>query len=162
MFIEPPAAGLTRGESAATDIFIPPYWNLSLLQQCGLKIGEIKNEFVLPEDALAAARDFFSEQKLEIPRPTLFIQPFTSSPQKNWPLENYLAVARHWRARGWQMIFGGGPADRIALEPARAEGFCIAAGQPLLVSLAWRNWPRSCSAATPAWDISPWPSASAW
>ena len=124
----------SRGERRNGRIH-PAYWNLALLQQCGLKIGEINNEFVLPEDALAAARDFFSGQKLEIPRPTLFIQPFSSSPQKNWPLENYLAVARHWRVRGWQILFGGGPADRIALEPARTEGFGIAAGQPLLVSL---------------------------
>jgi ADP-heptose:LPS heptosyltransferase len=112
----------------------PADWNLSLLQQCGLKIGEVKNDFVLPEDALAAAGKFFSEQKLDAARPTLFIQPFTSSPQKNWPLENFLALARHWRSRGLQIIFGGGPADRAALEPARAEDFCISAGPPLLVS----------------------------
>lgn len=112
----------------------PADWNLSLLQQCGLKIGEVKNDFVLPEDALAGARNFFSEQNLDAARPTLFIQPFTSSPQKNWPLQNYLTLARHWRSRGFQIIFGGGPADRVALEPARAENFCISAGPPLLVS----------------------------
>ncbi len=112
----------------------PADWNLSLLQQCGLKIGEVKNDFILPEDALAAARNFFSEQKLDVAGPTLFIQPFTSSPQKNWPLKDYIAVARHWRLRGLQIIFGGGPADRTALEQARAEGFCISAGPPLLVS----------------------------
>ena len=78
--------------------------------------------------------NFSPEQNLDAARPTLFIQPFTSSPQKNWPLENYLALARHWRSRGLQIIFGGGPADRAALEPARAEGFCISAGPPLLVS----------------------------
>jgi len=113
----------------------PVRWNLSFLAQCGLKIGEVKNEFVLPEDALAAARRFYSDQKLDVAKPVIFIQPFSSSPQKNWPLQNYLAVARHWRARGVQILFGGGPTDRPALEPARAEGFGIAAGQPLLVSL---------------------------
>ncbi len=64
----------------------------------------------------------------------MVIQPFTSSEPKNWPLENFLAVARHWRDRGVQVIFIGGPADRARLEPARAEQFCVAAGLPLLVS----------------------------
>jgi heptosyltransferase-1 len=109
-------------------------WNLSLLEQCGLKIGGIKNEFVLPEDALDAARKFFSEQKLDPFKPTLFIQPFTSSPQKNWPLENFLALARHFQMRGTQILFGGGPSECAALEPARAAGFVAAAGTPLLVS----------------------------
>jgi heptosyltransferase-1 len=109
-------------------------WNLSLLQQCGLRIGRIRNEFDLPEDALAEARRFFAAHGFAAARPTLFIQPFTSSPPKNWPLENFLALAGHWRACGTQVIFGGGPSDRAALEPARAEGFPVAAGTPLLVS----------------------------
>jgi ADP-heptose:LPS heptosyltransferase len=32
------------------------------------------------------------------------------------------------------VIFGGGPADRERLEPARRENFAIAAGQPLLAT----------------------------
>ena len=64
----------------------------------------------------------------------MFLQPFTSSPHKNWPLENFLALARHFQSRGWQVIFGGGPSERAALEPARAAGFAVAAGAPLLVS----------------------------
>jgi len=124
----------SRGERRNGGIH-PAYWNLAFLQQCGLKIGGIKNEFALPEDALAAARQFFIEQNLDTTKPILFVQPFSSSPQKNWPLENYLAVARYWHSRGRQILFGGGPADRAALEPARAAGFCAAAGQPLLVSL---------------------------
>lgn len=112
----------------------PVDWNLSMLQQCGLQTGEIKNEFRLPEDSLAAARKIFAENKLDPSRPTLFIQPLTSAPAKNWQLENYLAVARHWRSRGVQIIFGGGPADRNALQPVLAEKFCVTAGAPLLVS----------------------------
>ena len=123
----------TRGPRRNEKIH-PADWNLSLLQQCGLKTGEVKNDFVLPEDALAAAGKFFPELKLDAARRTLFVQPFTSSPQKNWPLENYLALARHWRSRGLQIIFAGGPADRAGLEPARAAGFCVSAGLPLLVS----------------------------
>jgi ADP-heptose:LPS heptosyltransferase len=112
----------------------PADWNLQLLARCGVDCHGVKNEFSLPADALAAARDFFTENCLEPGRPALVIQPFTSSAQKNWPLENFLAVARHWRERGVQVIFAGGPADRLRLEPARAERFCVATGLPLLVS----------------------------
>jgi len=112
----------------------PAERNLSLLRQCGLRIGEIRNEFVLPAEALAKAREFFLADKLDETTPALFIQPFTSSPQKNWPLENFLELARHWRSRGVQVLFGGGVADRAALEPARAAGFPVSAGEPLLVS----------------------------
>jgi ADP-heptose:LPS heptosyltransferase len=108
--------------------------NLSLLQQCGLRIGEIRNEFILPGDALGEAGQFIAANHLDAAGPTLFIQPFTSSSLKNWPLENFLALAEHWRARGTQVIFGGGPAERAALEPARAAGFPVAAGTPLLVT----------------------------
>jgi ADP-heptose:LPS heptosyltransferase len=83
---------------------------------------------------LAAARGFFEAQALDPVKPTLVIQPFTSSPQKDWPFENYLAVARRWQATGVQVIFVGGPADRPRLEPARQEKFCVATGLPLLVS----------------------------
>ncbi len=111
----------------------PAQWNLSLLQQCGLPIGEIYNEYVLPADAMAEARRFFGGNGLDDTKPTLFIQPFTSSPGKNWPLDKFLALARHFQPR-WQVIFGGGPADRDALKPARNAGFVVSAGTPLLVS----------------------------
>jgi ADP-heptose:LPS heptosyltransferase len=107
---------------------------LELLRQGGLSVGKIRNEFSLPPDALVAAREFFSGNQLDPAKPTLFIQAFTSGAHKNWPLENYLTVARHWRERGLQILFGGGPADLPALEPAAKEGFRIAAGVPLLVT----------------------------
>jgi len=75
----------TRGVARNDDIQIAD-WNLSLLEQCGLKPGPIRNEFVLPEGALADARRFFAAQGLDPAKPTLFIQPFTSTPKKNWPL----------------------------------------------------------------------------
>ena len=112
----------------------PAEWNLKLLADCGIKSSGIRNEFDLPADALAAARGVFSDNQLDPSRPTLLIQPFTSTAQKNWPLENYLAVARHWRRQGVQVIFAGGPVDYEPLAPARAEYFCVAAGQSLLVS----------------------------
>jgi len=112
----------------------PAEWNLRLLDRCGVVCRQVSNEFSLPADALAAAREFLAANSLVSGRPTLLIQPFTSTAQKNWPLENYLAVARHWRTRGVQVVIAGGPADHAPLEPARAENFCVAAGLPLLVS----------------------------
>ncbi|HEY2328737.1 MAG TPA: glycosyltransferase family 9 protein [Verrucomicrobiae bacterium] len=108
--------------------------HLELLRHGGLKTGAAQNKFFLPADALGAAKTFFAANRLVPEKPALFVQPLTSSPGKNWPLENYLALARHWQARGWQIVFGGGPADSAALEPARAAGFAVAAGVPLLVT----------------------------
>lgn len=107
---------------------------LGLLAQCGLKIGAVRNEFVLPETAVNDARAWFEKYRLEAAKPTLYVQPFTSGAHKNWPLENYLAVARYWRAAGVQIIMSGGPADYAALEPARQEDFAVSAGVPLLVT----------------------------
>jgi ADP-heptose:LPS heptosyltransferase len=127
--------GWTYTQTSLRDIKThPAEWNLALLQKSGLKIGGVRNEFVLPADALAEARKFFAVNKLEENKPTLFIQPFTSNPRKNWPLEKFLKVAWHFHSRGTQIIFGGGPGDRAALEPAHAAGFVTAAGTPLLVS----------------------------
>ena len=108
--------------------------SLAILRAGGLAAQNLRNTFNLPPQAQAAAQDFFQANQLNQTRPTLFIQPFTSSPQKNWPLENYLAVARHWRAQGWQVIFGGGPGDRARLEPVLTEQFITSAGVPLLVT----------------------------
>lgn len=108
--------------------------HLDLLRRAGLRPGSIRNEFRIPADALAEATAFFAANGLDPARPTLFIQALTSGAHKNWPMENYLAVARHWRQRGLQIIFGGGPADRTALQLAAAEKFCVAAGVPLLVT----------------------------
>jgi len=107
---------------------------LALLEQCGLRRGRIRNQFILPDGALNEARQFFAAHHLEVARPTLFFQPFTSSPNKNWPLDRQLAVARYWQAQGWQILFGGGPGERNALEPVRAAGFPVSAGVSLLVT----------------------------
>ena len=107
---------------------------LSLLEKCGLRPGKIVNEFALPEHALAGARQFFAANNLDAAKHTLFIQPFTSSANKNWPLDRYLVVARHWREQGVQILFGGGPAERTALEPVRQAGFPVSAGVPMLVT----------------------------
>ena len=108
--------------------------NRALGIEAGLRATPVRNEFHLPEAELVAALGFFQREGLEPGRPTLFIQPFTSSPPKNWPLERYLALAREWRIRGRQVIFGGGPAEAGLLAGAREEGFVVAAGASLLVT----------------------------
>jgi ADP-heptose:LPS heptosyltransferase len=123
----------TRGVTRNDKIHLVD-WNLSLLEQCGLRLGKIVNEFALPDSVLNEARQFFTTHNLDTAKPALFIQPFTSSPHKNWPLENFLTLARHFRALDVQIIFGGGPSDLAALELARAAGFPVSAGVPLLVT----------------------------
>ena len=112
----------------------PAEAHLTLLKRCGLRPGKVRTEFVLPVAAVNDARAWFAEHHLDATKPTLYVQPFTSGAHKNWPLENYLAVARYWQAAGMQIILGGGPADRAALEPARGDGFAISAGVPMLVT----------------------------
>jgi len=112
----------------------PAQAHLLLLRSQGVATETIRNEFVVPEHARVQAGEFLSQNGLRGDQQTLFIQPFTSSPQKNWPLDRYLELGRRWRDREWQVVFGGGPADRAALEPARQGGFAVAAGVPLLVS----------------------------
>ena len=121
----------TRGVDR-DDTLHPADWHLALLNRCGLPGGgAVRNQARVPPGGRETAREFFASQKLDPFKPTLFIQPFTSSSHKDWPLEKHLAVARHWQAVGLQVIFGGGPADRDALEPARQSGFAVSAGVPL-------------------------------
>lgn len=112
----------------------PAEAHLSLLKQCGLSAKEVRNEFSLPDMAVKDARAWFADHRLDSTKPTLYLQPLTSGSHKNWPLDNYLALARHWQTAGVQIILGGGPADRVALEPARRQGFTVSAGVPLLLT----------------------------
>ncbi len=113
--------------------------HLALLMQNGIASPQVSNQFVLPQLALKKAAELFSTCGLRTDRATLFIQPFTSAPQKNWPLERYLDVADLSSKRGWQILFGGGPGDRVALNRASAAGYGVAAGAPLLVSAGLAN-----------------------
>jgi len=113
----------------------PANWNLSLLGHCGLEEGDAAiNAFELPDDALAEAKRLAPQRGLQPGKPILFIQPFTSTSHKNWPFDDFLRVAHYWRERGLQIFFGGGPADLIALQQARAAGFPVSEGESLLVT----------------------------
>lgn len=121
------------------DAMHPAEWNRALLLRGGLKDLPARNEFRVSEAVQQAAQRFCTEEGLKPGQPLLFLQPFTSSPFKDWPLENYLALARHWRERGGQVFFGGGPADRTALEPARTAGFSVCAGAPKMTDVGLMN-----------------------
>ena len=123
----------TRGVNREVDRH-PAEGFLSLLAAGGLPATPVRNQFILPRRAEEEARRCFLDRGLDPARPTLFVQPFTSTPHKDWPLERYLEAAGFWQRRGWQVLFGGGPADRAALEPARQAGFPVSAGATLLVS----------------------------
>ncbi len=113
----------------------PIDYNLDLLRQAGgLQPAAPANRFKVPEKVMAEAGLCFREHNLDPGRPTLLLQPFTSSPWKDWPLEHYLRIAQRGRASGLQILFSGGPANRPALEAVRQAGFAAAAGTPLLVS----------------------------
>lgn len=112
----------------------PAQRNVSLLEHCGLPVKSVRNEFILPASAQHEARLLFTRLKLDPAKPLLFLQPFSTSPLKNWPLENYLALANHSRNQGMDVLFGGGPGEAPALEPARRAGFAVSAGAPILVS----------------------------
>ena len=122
--------------AVARDLELHPIdYHLDLLcQAAGLAPASICNEFVPPEADREAARRIFTENSLSVGRPTLFIQPFTSSPHKSWPLEHFISTAKLWRERGVQVLFGGGPGEQEALAPVRNAGFAVAAGAPPLVS----------------------------
>ena len=129
-----PPRGWTYTHTSRRDKTLhPAEWNLALLPG-GRPPGRVRNEFVLPAGALAEAQQFLAANQLDLARPVLYLQPFTSNPKKNWPLENALDLAQRWRSRGVQVVFGGGPAERAFLEPARAAGFVVATGNSLLVS----------------------------
>lgn len=116
------------------DNFHMAAWNLEMLRQCGLETSNPQNQLVVPPAALEAAKALYGENKLDPEKPTLYIMPFTSALEKNWPLEKYLSVAGHWRSRGVQIVFGGGPADLPALERVREQGFAVIAAAPFLVT----------------------------
>jgi ADP-heptose:LPS heptosyltransferase len=118
------------------ELYVHPVdYQLEVVRQAGgIPIANPPARFLVPENAQRQARHLFSEWELEVGKPTIFIQPFSHGQQKNWGLQDYLQLARNWKAEGLQVLFGGGPSEREALEPVCRAGFAVAAGAPLLVS----------------------------
>lgn len=107
---------------------------LQVLADGGLDISRSENVFELPSERRIAAEKLFFEFGLKPDVPTVFIQPFTSTPHRDWPLEKSLELARRLRDLKIQVLFGGGPADRARLGAVPAEKFPVAAGADLLTS----------------------------
>ncbi|HTV40910.1 MAG TPA: glycosyltransferase family 9 protein [Candidatus Sulfotelmatobacter sp.] len=107
---------------------------LQMLSECGLETSHPENTFELPPEGRLSAQKLFHEFGLNPHVPTVFIQPFTSGTQKDWPLNKWLALSRRLRSLEIQVLFGGGPADRARLAPALSESFAVAAGTDLLTS----------------------------
>jgi heptosyltransferase-1 len=131
------SAAYTRSLPRNDDLH-PADANLELLAHCGVKgsLSALESGFSLPQTGRDEARDFLARHGVEESALVLFIQPFTSSPDKNWPLARHLAVAEHWRGKGARVIFGGGPQEREALKGAMDAGFPVCAGLALPI-VAW-------------------------
>ncbi|HEY0457120.1 MAG TPA: glycosyltransferase family 9 protein [Verrucomicrobiae bacterium] len=114
----------------------PIDFNFALLRAGGESVANLRNEFELPNICKERAKEIFRESALKLNRPTIYLQPFTSTAHKNWPLGNYLELALVMRERGRQIVFVAGPSDKQALAPVRKERFPVVVGAPLLVSAA--------------------------
>ncbi|HEY1495025.1 MAG TPA: glycosyltransferase family 9 protein [Candidatus Solibacter sp.] len=55
-----------------------------------------------------------SQPATPLPVPTAIIHPLASAPQKTWPAENFLAVAKHLEQSGIEPIFVGAHADDLS------------------------------------------------
>lgn len=110
-------------------------WNREMLKAGGMVATPVKNEFMLPSQALQSAEKLLAEWQLQSSKPTLFIQPFTNFDSKNWPLERYLQLADYWSDRGVQIIFGGGPNDVAKLKEATIK-YPFSAGKADLLTTA--------------------------
>jgi heptosyltransferase-1 len=110
----------------------PADWHLEILRRRGIAIPTDFPPLELPAQAHAEADRFLNTHAIRADIPSLFIQPFSSTARKDWPLERYRQLALNWRARNWQVLFGGSPAERSRLQPLITEGFPVAAGLGLL------------------------------
>ncbi len=108
--------------------------NRELLLANGLQSFPPNNRYGLPTGPQAEAETLFRQLGLDPAQPTIFIQPFTNFPRKNWPLENYMRYAAYWNNQGIQILFGGGPGDLEKLQPVIEANFPVAAGKANLLT----------------------------
>jgi ADP-heptose:LPS heptosyltransferase len=93
---------------------------------------------VTREDADDASRVLASAGIGE--RPFVLVHPGSGSPAKNWPMEQFIDVARHLAATGETVLFVAGPAEERLGEQIRRARFPVAEGLELgtLAGLAAR------------------------
>jgi ADP-heptose:LPS heptosyltransferase len=109
--------------------------NREILIAGGLTEKPVNNRYQLPREELEKAAQLFEEFGLSPQKTTIFIQPFTNSESKNWPLERFVAYADHWALQGVQIIFGGGPGDAPRLQAVAAK-HPVSAGKAGLLTAA--------------------------
>ncbi len=107
--------------------------NVRLLREARLPhVEDPPNFYAVPEPHMEKARAFLRAHDVDPSGQILFVQPLTSQTWKNWPLERYLPVVRHFRAEGVSVLVGGGPADTERLGLLRDEGFPVTTEESLM------------------------------
>ncbi len=129
--------GVIRARNGANvDEMHPADWHLEFLRRCGVKAGNPPSVLRLSDEPRAKAAAFLARVGIVDGSRALFFQPFSSSTPKDWPVANQLVVARHWKDRGYDVVFGGTVAELGQLQPVVDAGFPIAAGLDLLAMTA--------------------------
>ncbi len=136
--------------------------NFALLEQCGLKVGTVCNEYALSADVLKEAKQLFVELNPGAAKPVLFIQPFTSTPHKNWPLEKYLALARHWESRGGKSFLAAARRIVRCWSLRARQVFMFRRGLPCRFRRVGETFRPSRSAAIRDYCIWAWRWANVW
>ena len=110
--------------------------NLALLKDCALDARAIENHFQVPDENVLEARKLLGTLGIATTDKYVFVQPFTSNRNKDWPLLNYLELAREWRKAGLKTLFGGGPNEGARLDMVLKDNFPSSSGASLLTSAA--------------------------
>lgn len=120
-------AGALRNRAYTTSIQRSPgrhpaLAHLDLLAAAGLDDCAVDNTLAIPITQHAQARQFLAAQGIATGTPWAYLQPFTSTAAKNWPLDRYQRIAATLRSRGCRLLWGGGDADRRAMLDAGVPG----------------------------------------
>jgi ADP-heptose:LPS heptosyltransferase len=101
----------------------PAEQHLKLLHSVGFAPGRVRNHCQSTSQDLAKASEFLFNRGIRSDQLLIYVQPLTSSPARNWPLDRYKAIMLNLEKCGCRVLVGGGPADmdkyRSAGIPAR-------------------------------------------
>lgn len=104
------------GSGHAVDWYAAPLGRLAVFPEPEFKLR-------IPDDLQGRARIWLKDRGLTKP---VLIHPGSGSPKKNWPLENFLEVARRLRKAGRDVVFTAGEADAELPDPIRRAGWPVA------------------------------------
>jgi len=106
----------------------PALGHLELLTRSGLGPCGVDNAFEIAPGLDSQARRFLEERGIGPGVAWAYMQPFTSSKAKDWPLDRYLHVASLLRARGCRLMWGGSDRDARAMLSAGVPGHEVLSG----------------------------------